>query len=128
MNEWWQAIITLAVGFALGVIATLLFRRSVSGRTGERADSVEQCIGELGELIDGAEAGVDESVKVCDELADESGGVAESVGRLTEGADSIEGAVRDARASVERLKELVRRERERTHEAEAEEQHADSRD
>ena len=107
MNEWWQAIITLAIGFALGVVACLLFRkRGVSDGTGTGADSVGQLVDEVVGSVSGAEERVGESVRTSES-------VAESVGRLADTSDESERAIREAEESVGRIRKLIEAERER---------------
>ena len=107
MNEWWQAIITLAIGFVLGVVATLLFRKRVSDSIGERTEQLGQCVDEIGDSVGRADERVGESVSTSES-------VAESVERLKDGTDGLEDAIGEARGSVDRLRELIEAERERS--------------
>ena len=111
MNEWWQAIITLAIGYVAGVITCLLCRRRVSDGIGKRADDIGQLVGGVGESVERAEAGINESVG-----AGES--VAESVERLSDTSDELENTIADARGSVGRIKDLIEAERKRNEQSE----------
>ena len=115
MDEWWKALITLAIGFVLGFIACLLFRRrGVSDGTGTGADSVGQLIDEVGESVTGAGERIDESVRTGES-------VAESVERLTDGNTESKEAIREAEESVGRIRKLIEQERERNAKAESDE-------
>lgn len=114
MNEWWKALITLAIGFVLGVIASILFRkRGVSDGTGTGADSVGQRIDEVVGTVTGAEERVGESVGTASDIAGTSESVGESVERLTDGNDESERAIAEAEESVARIRRLIKEERER---------------
>ena len=105
MDEWVKAIITLAGGFVLGIIASFLFRRLSDG-TGEGAEQLGQRIDEVVDGITGAEERAAESVGLVNE-------VTESVDRLSEGSDKSEGAIADAEESVGRIRKLIEEERKR---------------
>ena len=106
MDEWVKAIITLAGGFVLGIIASFLFRRLSDG-TGEGAEQFGQRIDEVVDGVTGAEKRAAESVGLVNE-------VTESVDRLSEGSDKSDGAIADAEESVGRIRKLIEEERKRT--------------
>ena len=111
MDEWVKAIITLAGGFVLGIIASFLFRRLSDG-TGEGAEQFGQRIDEVVDGVTGAEERASESVGLVSDVEDTSRGVEQSVERLSDSTDRAEDAVSDARESVGRIRELIKRERE----------------
>ena len=122
MDEWWKALITLAIGFVLGFIACLLFRRrGVSDGTGTGADSVGQLIDEVGDAVTGAGERADESVRLAGDVADTGESVAESVERLSDGNAESQNAIREARESVGRIKDLIEAERKRNEQPENQE-------
>ena len=118
MNEWWQAILTLAIGFVLGVIASILFRRRVSDNVGERTDNVGQLIDEVGDSVERTEEGIGESVGTSESVAD-------SVERLTDTSTEFEDTIADARGAVGRIKDLIEAERKRNEKSESKEQDTD---
>lgn len=110
----WGYILSVLGGFFLGLLTYLGFRRNgVSDEVGERVDSTGQQLDKVVDGVAGAEERNRESVRTVGELARESSEVTDTVGRISDGVDSIESGVTDARKSVGRLKDLIRQERER---------------
>lgn len=103
----WGYIIALIGGFVLGIIAYIrLGRNPVSSRTGDGINRVGEQLDKVVESVSGAEERSKETVGDVGELRDQ-------VDRVSEGTDRIEDEIGNATESVVRLKDLIRRERER---------------
>jgi len=111
MDEWWKALITLAVGIVLGYLLRLLVERRVSDGTGGRVDDVGKLIDDVVDRSAGAEKRAEESVELADDVAGTGERAADSVKRVSEGSDRIEEAVGDAKKSVGRIRDLIDGER-----------------
>lgn len=113
MDEWWKALITFGIGFVLGYIACLLFRRGVSDGTGEGVSDVGEQLDKVVDGITGAEERAKESVELTDRVDD-------AVDTITGTSDRIEESIGEVKESVGRISELVRKERERIKQTETE--------
>ena len=114
MDEWWKAILTFVLGGAVGFLLCLLFRRGVSNGTGERVSDVGEQLDKVVDGIAGAEERAKESVELTNRVDD-------AVDTVTGTSDRIKESIGEVKESVGRISELVRKERERISQSEAEE-------